>query len=197
MDMDLNELVSVIKNTGLLTTVGFPVFIYYCIARLRGKISLNWYAFVLPAQAYILTGLYFSVFGPQIVTSRLQTYLYLILGSHVLTTALCTALFFTVKPERPRRPLPINLKYIAVAFFAFYPIWIALGTLHFMALSSNGNCAGQPRCEATLVIAGNYGFTGSLFLSAIGIGIAAIWLNFVCYIYLPYIPPDKSEKKDR
>jgi len=195
--MDLNEVVTAIKNTGLLTTLGFPVFIYYCIASLRGKISLNWYAVVLPAQAYILTGLYFSVFGPQIVTTRPQTYLYLILGSHVLTTVLCLALFFTVKPERPRRPLPMNLKYIAVAFFAFYPIWIALGTLHFMALSSNGNCAGQPRCEATLVIAGNYGFTGNLFLSAIGIGIAAIWLNFVCYIYLPYIPPEKSEKKDR
>lgn len=197
MDTDLNEVVTAIKNTGLLTTLGFPVFIYYCIARLRGKISLNWYAFVLPARAYILTGLYFSVFGPQIVTTRLQTYLYLILGSHVLTTVLCLTLFFTVKPERPRRPLPMNLKYIAVAFLAFYPIWIALGTLHFMALSSNGNCAGQPRCEATLVITGNYGFTGNLFLSAIGIGIAAIWLNFVCYIYLPYIRPDKSEKKDR
>ncbi|MBE0553784.1 MAG: hypothetical protein IH625_08840 [Rhodobacteraceae bacterium] len=197
MDMDLNELVSVIKNTGLLTTVGFPVFIYYCIARLRGKISLNWYAFVLPAQAYILTGLYFSIFGPQIVTTRPQTYLYLILGSHVLTTVLCLTLFFTVKPERPRRPLPMNLKYIAVAFFAFYPIWIALGTLHFMAASSNGDCAGQPRCGAALLISGNYGSAGNLFLSAIGIGIAAIWLNFVCYIYLPYIPPEKSEKKDR
>lgn len=198
MELDLNEVVSVLINTGLLTTVGAPVFLYYCFARLTGKISLNWYVFVPFAQAYMLTGFYFSVFGPRIVTTHLQTFLYLALGSHVLTTVLCLVVFFTAKPERPRRMFPMDLKLGALAIFGVHPFWMALGALPVLmsAITLKDDCDGARRCEAALLIAGHYGFTGTLFVSALPMGIAVIWLNFLCYIYLPYVPPEKNEKNE-
>ena len=41
MEFDLNEVLTVLKDTGLLTTVGGSILTYYCIANLRGKIKLS------------------------------------------------------------------------------------------------------------------------------------------------------------
>jgi hypothetical protein len=195
MELDLIEVMSVLKNTGLWTTVGGPVFIYYCIAKLRGKIKLSWYAFVPLMQAYMLTGFYFAVFGPQIVTTHLQTFLYLFLGSNVLTTVLCIIIFFTTTDERPSRVFPMDLKHTALAVFGVYPFFMAFAGLLFAASNFNDHCEGT-RCEGALLLVGNFGFTGTLFGSALLMGIGVIWANFLCYIFRPYVSPQKGEKNE-
>ncbi|MBL9053825.1 MAG: hypothetical protein JNN02_08845 [Tabrizicola sp.] len=187
----MNEVVGVLKNTGLFTIVGGPIFLYYCLAKLRGKISLNWYYFVPFAQAYILTGTYFALFGPQVSTTPRQTILYLVLGSHILTTALCIIIYYKAGYERPRRMFPFDLKRGTLAILGVYPFWMLFGLILFLVANMQDRCDGA-RCDGVLLLNGNYGFTGTLLFSAFCMGIAVIWLNFLCYIYLPYISPQKE-----
>ena len=187
------ELIPVVKNTGLFTTVGGPVCIYCCIARVRGNLPLGWYFLVPAIQAYLLTGVYFAIFGPRIITTDIQTFLYLFLGSHLLTSALCIVVFLTESEERPRRKFPWDLERILVAL-CVYPFFMTGGVAVFFAVVTNDYCDGS-RCEAAQLWAGRLGFTGTLFLSSLSMGMAAQWVNFICYVYGPYVPPrDEGEQ---